>query len=86
MEHARYEILSDDNSFYSEIHECPGVYASADTLEECRKELEEVLEDGYYSVYIKIFLYLLLTELKSKLKKKPLPNAAIRSNQAKGFG
>ena len=45
MEHARYEILSDDNSFYGEIHECPGVYASADTLEECRKELEEVLEE-----------------------------------------
>ncbi len=52
MEHARYEILSDDNSFYGEIHECPGVYASADTLEECRKELEEVLEKWLlYRVY-----------------------------------
>lgn len=45
MEYARYEILNDDKSFYGEIHECPGVYANAITLEECRKELEEVLEE-----------------------------------------
>lgn len=45
MEHARYEILNDDKSFYGEIHECPGVYANADTLEKCRNELEEVLEE-----------------------------------------
>ena len=45
MEHARYEILSDDNSFYGEIPNCPGVYANADTLEACRKELEAILEE-----------------------------------------
>jgi predicted RNase H-like HicB family nuclease len=45
MEHARYEILSDDGTFYGEIPECPGVYANADTLEKCRNELEEVLEE-----------------------------------------
>ncbi|MBI4686612.1 MAG: type II toxin-antitoxin system HicB family antitoxin [Nitrospirae bacterium] len=45
MEHARYEILSDDGSFYGEIPECHGVYASAITLEECRNELEEILEE-----------------------------------------
>ncbi len=45
LEHANYEILSDDHSFYGEIHECPGVYANADTLENCRNELEEVLEE-----------------------------------------
>jgi predicted RNase H-like HicB family nuclease len=45
MRHARYEILSDDGSYYGEISECPGVYANAPTLEECRTDLVEVLED-----------------------------------------
>ena len=42
---ARYEILPDDSSFYGEIPGFNGVYANADTLEACRNELEEVLED-----------------------------------------
>jgi predicted RNase H-like HicB family nuclease len=45
MEHARYEILLDDKSYYGEIPECPGVYSNATTLEQCRKQLEEVLEE-----------------------------------------
>ena len=45
MEHAKYEILSDDGSFYGEIPICRGVYANAKSLEKCRKELEEVLEE-----------------------------------------
>nr|VFJ54307.1 MAG: Predicted nuclease of the RNAse H fold, HicB family [Candidatus Kentron sp. FW]VFJ75519.1 MAG: Predicted nuclease of the RNAse H fold, HicB family [Candidatus Kentron sp. FW] len=45
MKHARYEILEDDGSYYGEIPECRGVYANADTLEDCRDRLEEVLED-----------------------------------------
>ncbi|RJP30442.1 MAG: type II toxin-antitoxin system HicB family antitoxin [Candidatus Omnitrophota bacterium] len=45
MEHARYEILSDDGSFYGEIPECRGVYSNATTLEACRRELEEILEE-----------------------------------------
>ncbi len=45
MRHAQYEILSDDGSFYGEIPECNGVYANAMTLESCRDELEEVLEE-----------------------------------------
>ena len=45
MGHAHYEILSDDGTYYGEIAECPGVYANAATLEECRNELAEVLED-----------------------------------------
>lgn len=44
MRRARYEILPDDGSFYGEIPGFQGVYANADTLEECREELEEVLE------------------------------------------
>jgi predicted RNase H-like HicB family nuclease len=45
MRHAHYEILTDDGSFYGEIPECNGVYANAPTLEECREQLEEVLEE-----------------------------------------
>lgn len=45
MARARYEILGDDHSYYGEIPGFDGVYASADTLEECRTELEQVLEE-----------------------------------------
>ncbi len=45
MRMAKYEILNDDGSFYGEISECQGVYANSETLEECRSELQEVLEE-----------------------------------------
>ena len=44
MGKARYEILSDDGTFYGEISGFEGVYANAETLEACRDELEKVLE------------------------------------------
>jgi len=42
---ARYEILAEDGSFYAEIPGFDGVYANAVTLEDCREELREVLEE-----------------------------------------
>ena len=45
MRQAHYEILADDGSYYGEIPGFQGVYASAPTLEACRDELEEVLEE-----------------------------------------
>ena len=45
MRRARYEILPDDGTFYGEIPGFDGVYANADTLEACREELAEVLEE-----------------------------------------
>jgi len=45
MRRARYEILPDDSTFYGEIPGFDGVWANADTLEGCREELEEVLEE-----------------------------------------
>ena len=45
MNKARYEILAEDGTFYGEIAGFNGVYANADTLEACRDELEEVLEE-----------------------------------------
>jgi len=45
MHKARYEILAEDGSFYGEIPGFDGVYASRTTLESCREELEQVLEE-----------------------------------------
>jgi len=45
MHRARYEILPDDGTFYGEIPGFDGVYANAKTLEACREELAEVLEE-----------------------------------------
>jgi predicted RNase H-like HicB family nuclease len=45
LRHAKYEILPDDGSYYGEIPECNGVYANAKTLEDCREELREVMEE-----------------------------------------
>ena len=44
MKKASYEIL-EDNTFYGEIPGFQGVYANEITLEDCRDELEKVLED-----------------------------------------
>ena len=45
LHRAHYEILSDDGTFYGEIPGLDGVYANAGTLEACRDELEQVLEE-----------------------------------------
>ncbi len=45
LRHAHYEILKDDGTYYGEIPECNGVYANAATLEACREQLQEVLEE-----------------------------------------
>lgn len=45
MHRATYEILPEDGTFYGEISECNGVFANARTLEACRDQLKEVLED-----------------------------------------
>ncbi len=42
---ARYEILAEDSSYYGEIPGFDGVYANAATLEACRDELREVVEE-----------------------------------------
>lgn len=42
---AHYEILPDGDGYYSSIEGLQGVWANAATLEECRDELREVLEE-----------------------------------------
>ena len=44
MRRAKYEILPGTEGFYGEIPGLDGVYATSETLEGCRTELQEVLE------------------------------------------
>jgi predicted RNase H-like HicB family nuclease len=44
MQRAKYKIL-DDCTFYGWVDELPGVWANKGTLEECRNELEAVIDD-----------------------------------------
>ena len=48
MRKARYDILSDDGTFCGDIAGFDGVWANAETLEACRDELEEVLEEWIF--------------------------------------
>ncbi len=45
MRKAKYELLPDDGLYYGEIPGFEGVYATSQNLEDCRNELESVLED-----------------------------------------
>lgn len=45
LEKARYEIIDDDEPYYGEVPELNGVWATGNTLEECRKNLEETIDE-----------------------------------------
>ncbi len=45
MRKAKYEILADDGSYHGEIPGFEGVWANTASLEGCREELAEVLEE-----------------------------------------
>jgi predicted RNase H-like HicB family nuclease len=45
LHHASYELLPDEAEYYGQIPGFDGVWASASTLEACRDQLAEVLED-----------------------------------------
>jgi len=49
---ARYELINDDEPYYGEIPSLPGVYATGKTLEECRKNLEDVI-DGWLIIRLR---------------------------------
>ena len=52
LQKAKYEILEDNQSFYAEIPEFEGVYSNATSLEACREELAEVLEEWiFFRIY-----------------------------------
>lgn len=70
MRHAHYEILAENEGFYGEIPECRGVYANASTLEECRGELGEVLEDWLLFRIHKNLALPKIDDLELKVKKE----------------
>ena len=45
MEKATYEIIDDLEPYYGVVPELMGVWATGKTLEECRRELKEVVEE-----------------------------------------
>ena len=45
LEHAKYEIIDDEEPYFGEVPELQGVWASGKTLEECRKNLEEIIDE-----------------------------------------
>jgi len=44
LNRAHYEMIEDEEPFYGEVKELPGVWASGATLEECRKNLRDTIE------------------------------------------
>lgn len=44
LSRAHYELIEDEDPYYGEVAELPGVWASGKTLEECRQNLAEVVE------------------------------------------
>lgn len=49
---ARYELIEDEEPYYGEVPELKGVWATGKTLEECRRNLAEVI-DGWLVVRLK---------------------------------
>lgn len=44
MDRAHYEMIDDEEPFYGEIPELQGVWATSHTLEDCRRNLQDVVE------------------------------------------
>jgi predicted RNase H-like HicB family nuclease len=45
LDGAHYEIIEDEEPYYGEVPPLAGVWASGKTLEECRRNLAEAIED-----------------------------------------
>ena len=52
LSRAKYEIIEDEEPYYGEVPELKGVWATGKTLEECRKNLSEVI-DGWIIVRLR---------------------------------
>ena len=44
LSRAKYEIIEDEEPYYGEVPELEGVWATGKTLEECRRNLAEVID------------------------------------------
>ena len=66
LDRATYEIIKDEEPYYGEIPDLQGVWASGKTLEACRRNLAETVEDW------------ILLSIANGLPIPPLGDASIR--------
>jgi predicted RNase H-like HicB family nuclease len=52
LSRAKYELIEDKEPYYGEVPELEGVWATGKTLEECRRNLAEVI-DGWLVVRLR---------------------------------
>ncbi len=52
LKRAHYEIIDDEEPYYGEVKGLKGIWATGNTLEECRTNLRDVVE-GWILVSIK---------------------------------
>lgn len=52
LNRAKYEFIEDEEPYYGEIPELEGIWATGKTLEECRRNLADVV-DGWLIVHLK---------------------------------
>jgi predicted RNase H-like HicB family nuclease len=45
LERAHYELIEDEEPYYAEVGGLEGVWATGKTLEECRRNLADAIED-----------------------------------------
>lgn len=72
LEHAHYEIIDDEEPFYGEVCPLSGVWATGKTLEECRRNLAEAVEDWVLFSIAKGFPIPVLGEVTIRLPEKVL--------------
>jgi predicted RNase H-like HicB family nuclease len=68
LERAKYEIIDDEEPYYGEVPELEGVWATGKTLEECRRNLEEVIDEW---IVIRLRNGLLLPRIGDHIIKEP---------------
>ena len=52
LANAKYEVIEDEEPYYGEVPTLAGVWSTGKTLEECRKNLAEVI-DGWIVIRLK---------------------------------
>lgn len=68
LENAKYEIIDDEEPYYGEVPGLDGVWSSGNSLEECRKNLEEVIDEW---VIVRLAKGLTIPQIGSHIIKTP---------------
>lgn len=68
LENAKYEIIDDEEPYYGEVPGLDGVWSSGNSLEECRKNLEEVIDEW---IIVRLAKGLTIPQIGSHIIKTP---------------